>query len=344
MSYAVQFISSVAGSAGWRFQTRACKRLILVAAALALAVLPSENALAQAYPSRPITLIVAFPAGGAGDQVMRAMAEVAGKRLGQPIVVDNKVGASGTLGPAVMAATAKPDGYTIAQTAITVLRVPLMQKTTYNPLTDFTWIANLTGYTFGVVAKADGPFQTWADVVKFAKENPGKLTYASPGTGTSLHLGMEQIAAHEGISIRQVPMKGAGESSAALLGGHVMLQADATNWKALVDSGDLRALMVWTEVRSRSLPKVPTLKELGYPLVIDSPFGIAGPKGMDRAVVAKLHDAFKASLDDPNVQATLAKFDMVPRYMGTDDYASYVAATVQSELKELTKLGLARKD
>ena len=195
-----------------------------------------------------------------------------------------------------------------------------------------------------MVAKADGPFQTWADVVKFAKENPGKLTYASPGTGTSLHLGMEQIAARDGLSIRQVPMKGAGESSAAVLGGHVMLQADATNWKALVDSGELRALMVWTEVLSKSLPNVPTLKELGYPLVIDSPFGIAGPKGMDRAVVAKLHEAFKASLDDPNVQATLAKFDMVPRYMGPDDYARYVAATVQSELKELTKLGLAKKD
>src|SRR5688500_11427920 len=141
---------------------------------LAAAVFAAGPSDAQGYPTKPITLIVAFPAGGAGDLVMRAMAEVAAKRLGQPIVVENRVGASGTLGPATMAATARPDGYTIAQTAITVLRVPLMQKAGYDPLRDFTWIANLTGYTFGVVAKTSGPCKTWDDVVEFATENHGK--------------------------------------------------------------------------------------------------------------------------------------------------------------------------
>lgn len=322
-----------------------CRRFFVFLAGCALVVLATPQVLqAQSFPSRPITLIVAFPAGGAGDLVMRSMAEVASKKLGQPIVVENRVGASGTLGPAQMVATAKSDGYTIAQTAITVLRVPLMQKVVYDPLKDFTWIANLTGYTFGVVSKAGGPFKTWGDVIAFAKANPGKLTYASPGTGTTLHLGMEQIAAQDGIQIKQIPMKGAGESSAAVLGDHVMLQADATNWKALVAAGELRALVVWTADRSPSLPEVPTLKELGYPFVFDSPFGIAGPKGMDSAVVIKLQDAFRASLGDANVQTTMAKFDMVPRYLSAEDYTKWVLETFKIEQETIVKLGLARKE
>jgi tripartite-type tricarboxylate transporter receptor subunit TctC len=321
------------------------RALSIAAATLALATLAvPQPSWAQSFPSRPITLIVAFPAGGAGDLVMRAMADVASKQLGQPIVVENRVGASGTLGPATMVAGAKPDGYTISQTAITVLRVPLMQKAVYDPLKDFTWIANLTGYTFGVVSKNGGPFKTWDDVVQYAKANPGKVTYATPGAGTTLHLGMEQIAAQAGIQLKQVPMKGAGESSAAVLGEHVMLQADATNWKPLVAAGELRALVVWTDVRSPSLPDVPTLKELGYPFVFDSPFGIAGPKGMDPAVVTKLQDAFKASLADANVQATMVKFDMVPRYMSAAEYTKWAADTFKSEQDTITKLGLGKKD
>ena len=114
--------------------------------------------------------------------------------LGQPIVIDNKAGGGGTLGPATMAASAKPDGYTIAQMPITVFRLPLMQDG-LDAVKDFTYIVHLTGYTFGITTRADAPFKTWQDVVDFAKANPGKVTYATPGAGTSLHIGMEQIAA-----------------------------------------------------------------------------------------------------------------------------------------------------
>ncbi len=157
---------------------------------------------------------------------MRAIAEAVSKRLGQPVVVDNKPGAAGTLGPATMAAGARPDGYTLSQMPISVVRIPIMQKTTFDTLRDFTYIAQLTGYTFGVTTKADSPFKTWVDVIKFAKENPGKVTYATPGTGTSLHIAMEQIAAKEGVKFTQVPFKGGAETNAAVLGGHTMLQAD----------------------------------------------------------------------------------------------------------------------
>ena len=197
-----------------------------------LAAIAPATVAAQTYPTKPVTLIVPWPAGGSTDIAMRAIAEAATKHLGQTIVIDNKPGASGTLGPAVMAANAKPDGYTIAQMPITVMRLPLMQKTAWDALKDFTYIVHLTGYTFGITTKADGPFKTWADVVAYAKANPGKVTYATPGAGTSLHIGMEQIAARSGIQLTHVPFKGGAETNAAVLGGHTTLQADCTRLEA----------------------------------------------------------------------------------------------------------------
>jgi tripartite-type tricarboxylate transporter receptor subunit TctC len=320
-----------------------CGRLVALIMTGLLAVAPA-TALAQAYPAKPVTMVVPWPAGGSTDIVMRAISEAAAKHLGQPIVIDNKPGASGTLGPAVVAATAKPDGYTLAQIPITVMRLPLMQKVTWDARKDFTYVVHLTGYTFGITAKADGPFKTWQDVVAFAKENPGKVTYATPGTGTSLHIGMEQIAARAGIQMTHVPFKGGAETNAAVLGGHTSLQADSTGWKPLVEGGQLRLLAIWTGERSKVWPDTPTLKELGYPFVFDSPFGIAGPKGMDPEVVKKLHDAFKTALEEPAVIGMMAKYDMVPRYLDTEGYRKAVEEVISSEQAALEKIGLAKKD
>ena len=316
----------------------------LVALIIAALVAAAPGARAQTYPAKPVTMVVPWPAGGSTDIVMRAISEAAAKHLGQPIVIDNKPGASGTLGPAVVAATAKPDGYTLAQMPITVMRLPLMQKVSWDARKDFTYVVHLTGYTFGITAKADGPFKTWADVVAFAKANPGKVTYASPGTGTSLHIGMEQIAARAGIQLTHVPFKGGAETNAAVLGGHTSLQADSTGWKPLVEGGQLRLLAIWTAERSKVWPDTPTLKELGYPFVFDSPFGIAGPKGLDPEVVKKLHDAFKKALEEPSVIEMMAKYDMVPRYLDTEAYRQAVEEVISSEQAALEKIGLAKKD
>src|SRR4051812_27424275 len=315
------------------------KRLIMAIAAAAIFAGP---ALAQEYPTKPITLIVPWPAGGSTDISMRAIADSASKFIGQPIVIDNKAGGGGTVGPATMAAAAKPDGYTIAQLPITVFRLPLMQEVSWDPAKDFSYIIHLTGYTFGVTTNAEQPFKTWQDVVDYAKQNPGKVTYATPGTGTSLHIGMEQIAAKAGIKLTHVPFKGGAETNAAVLGGHTTLQADSSGWKPLVEAGRLRLLMIWTANRSKNWPQTPTLRELGYPFALDSPFGVAGPKGMDPKIVAKLHDAFKKAIDDPAVQEQLAKYDMVVNYKNTEDYRAFVAETVETERKALSDLGLAK--
>ena len=297
---------------------------------------------AQAFPAKPMTFIVPWPAGGSSDITLRAMCEVAGKVLGQPFQIDNKGGASGTLGPATMAATAKPDGYTLAQLPISVFRLPVMQKTAFDPMKDFTFVSHLSGYTFGVTTAADQPYKTFKDVIEYAKANPGKVTYGTPGAGTSLHIGMERIAAQAGIKWTQVPFKGGAETNAAVLGKHTTLQADSTGWKPLVDGGQLRLLCVWTEKRTKNWPDAPTLRDLGFDMVFDSPFGMGGPKGMDPAIVKKIDDAFRVALEDKGVSETLAKYDMSARYMPSAAYDKFARQLFVEEKATLEKLGLAK--
>ena len=299
---------------------------------------------AQDYPNRPVTLIIPWVAGGPTDIVVRAIAESAQKHLGQPIIIENKAGGGGSVGPATMAATAKPDGYTIAQMPDAVYRVQIMQKTTYDSQTDFTYIAALSGYAFGVTVPMESPFKTWQDVVAYAKDNPGKVTYASTGSGGTLHIGMERIQKHSGIKLVHVPFKGSAEVNVATAGGHVMLGASGTSAKPLADAGKLRFIQIWTSKRLKMLPDVPTLRELGYPFDIEGPIGFAGPKGLDPKIVAILHDAFKKSLDDPKVQDVMAKLELFPAYMNGADYKKSLAENMDVERTILTDLGLARKD
>ncbi len=321
------------------------RRVIVGATASAGLLLAPARLGAQArFPAKPITLICPWPAGGPTDIVVRAMAESAAKQLGQPVIVDNKAGASGTLGPATMAASAKPDGYTIAQMPITTVRLPLMQKTSFDPLRDFTYIIHLTGYVFGITVKGSSPFKTWADVIAFAKANPGKLNYGTPGAGTSLHIGVEQMAAHSGVKMNQVPFKGEAEAFAALVGGHIDMMAAGTGRNDMIQAGEVRVLNIWADKRSKRLPDVPTLKELGYPFVFDSPWGLAGPKGMDPAIVAILDAAFKKALEDPAVVDTMEKYEMVPSYKSAADYSRFVAELVEQEKGYLERIGLLRKD
>lgn len=314
-----------------------------ILATCACATLSISAAYAEDYPVKPITLIVPWPAGGPTDGTLRAMAEAASKHLGQPVLVENKAGGSGTVGPATMAATAKPDGYTLTQIPDTIYRLPILQQAAWDPLKDFTYIINLSGYVFATFASEQSGFKTWNDVVAYAKANPGKVTYGTPGAATPPHIGMEQMAAREGIKLTHVPFKGAAEVNVAVAGNHVMLGASGTSAKPLADAGKLRFISIWTADRVKLLPDVPTLKEVGLPFVFASPFGLAGPKGMDPKVVARIHDAFRKSLEDPVVVAAFERFGMVPNYLSTADYVRYVQDFMVSERKALTEIGLVKK-
>jgi tripartite-type tricarboxylate transporter receptor subunit TctC len=298
--------------------------------------------IAQDFPSRPVTLIVPWPAGGSTDLAMRALAASTEKYLGQPIVIENKPGAAGTLGASAMI-TAKPDGYTVTQIPITVFRYPHMAQVGYDPLTDLTYLIGISGYTFGVVVRADAPWKTWQDLIAYAKANPGKLSYGSPGANTSLHVTMEDIAQRDGIKWVHVPFKGNADNMTALLGGHIQVSADATGWGPHVDAGKMRLLVTWGSQRTKRWNDVPTLKELGYDIVSTSPYGIAGPKGMDPKVARVLHDAFKKGMEDPGHRQAMEKFDQELLYMSGEDYTKFARDTFAAEKVTMSRLLATQK-
>ncbi len=317
------------------------RRHFAVATAAASIALPRLS-YAQAFPNKPIRYICPWPAGGSTDAVIRAIAESAAKNLGQTIIVDNKPGAGGVLGANELV-NAKPDGYTLSQLPHGVFRIPHMQKTQFDTLKDFTWIACLTGYTFGLVVPADSPIKSVADLVAYAKANPDKFTYGHTGNGTSPHLAVEEFAQRAGIKLTAVPFKGNADNMQAILGGHTMGASDATGWGPHVDAGKLRLLATYGSKRTKRWPTVATLDELGYKTVSDSPFGVCGPKGMDPGLTRTLHDAFKKTLDDPAVLAVFDKFDQTVIYKNTEDYTRFARDSFAAEKATIERLGMAAK-
>lgn len=305
-------------------------------------VLLAAPAVAQAgFPARPIRLIVPWPPGGSTDGQLRALAEVATRMIGQPVVIENRGGASGTLGAQMMAAEARGDGYMVGQLPITAFRFPMMtSRPTWDSMRDFTYIIHLTGYLFGVVVKADSPWQTWQQFLDDAKANPGKIAYGSPGVGSSLHITMERIAAERGIEFLHVPFRGGSDNARSLLGGQTQAMADSTSWGPLVDGGQFRLLVTWGAERAKRYPNTPTLKETGTDIVSASPYGLAGPKGIDPGIVRVLHDAFKQALYDPAHRAVLERFDMPLIYMNTDDYRASVQRVIEEEGAIIRRLNL----
>jgi len=316
--------------------------LTLIALGLAAASMP-QWAQAQDFPSKPITLIVPFPAGGSTDRHMRILAELAGKQLGQPVIVDNRPGAGGTLGPGTMARTAKPDGYTITQFPLSMFRMPYMQKVNWNPISDFSYIVGVSGYTFGFTVRSDSPYKSFNEYLESARKKPGAVDYGSTGAGTSPHLLMEELAEHAKVQLNHIPFKGNADLQQAVLGGHVSAQSDASGWDKYVEGGQMRLLLTFGEKRTKRWPDVPTAKELGYGVVSTSPYGIAGPKGMDPAVVKKLHDAFKKAMEDPRNLEVMEQLNQEVWYRSSADYAQWAKEAYAKDKGLIERLGLAIK-
>ena len=309
--------------------------------ALCTAVTLAGPALAQTFPNKPIKLVIAFPAGGPTDITMRALAEGASKVLGQPVIVDNKPGAGGSL-PAQALQSAPADGYTLAQIPQSIFRLPYTTKMTWDPVKDISYVINVTGYAFGVVVPTASPLKSWGDFVAYAKANPGKLSYGSTGNLTSPHLTMEHVAQKADIKLLHVPYKGSADLMQALLGGHLMAASDSTGFAPQVEAGKLRVLNTWGDKRLAKFPDAPTLKELGYDIVQNSPFGIGAPKNTPEAVVKRLHDAFKTAMEQPAYVDALQRYDMVPIYMSSAQYRQFAQDTFAREKTLIEQLGLAK--
>ena len=296
------------------------QRLLRLSALVLTVLAPLTSASAEHFPGRPITIISPINAGAPQDVILRAMAEVMAKNLGQPVIVENKPGAALTLGPASMAANAKPDGYTVSAVFSTLVLFPQMHKVAYDPIRDFTYIVQVASFPLGITVKADAPYKSWADVVAYAKANPGTVTYGTPGAGTNAHLAMEYILQRAGATMTHIPHQGPMPIIQSVLGGHITLQVSGMEWKPSVDHGDMRLLAMLTTKRHPSFPDVPSIGELGYSFDAAVPMGIVGPRGMDAAVVATLHDAFKKASEDSSVQALYKKLDIDYRYANGEDF------------------------
>jgi len=319
-------------------------RLSGLAGALALG--PAWGAaLAQApqrFPTRPITLWLPWPAGGATDLTFRVLAEGAARRLGQKVLIENRSGAGGTLVMPVLQQAA-PDGYTLAQLPQTVLRAPWMRKVLWDPIRDTTPILQLSGVTFGIVVPAASPFQTLDDLFAHAKAHPDALSIATNGAGTTPHVVIDELFGKRQLSYIHVPYKGTAEQMIGVTSGQVMVGVNSNGFAPFVDSGQLRLLVTFGEQRTRRWPTVPTLKELGHNIVAMSPYGLAGPAGMPDELVQVLHQAFRAAMQDPAFVAELARYDQEPAYLGPEDYGRALRAAYAHERLVVDRLGLAQK-
>ena len=287
------------------------------AAAAATPVLPALAQGAGGFPNKPIRLLIAFPAGGPTDITMRQLADNAGKILGQPVVVENKPGAGGTL-PAQQLQTSPADGYTLAQIPLGVFRLPYTTKITWDPVKDISYVINVTGYAFGIVVPADSPIKTWNDFVAYAKANPGKLSYGSTGTLTSPHLTTELIAQQAGHAAAITSRTRAAPSWRRR-------SPAATSWPRPTPPASRRwcrpascacstpgARSGWT-----SSPMRPRSRSWAWTSCRTRRSASARRAARRPTVVKRLHDAFKKAMEDPSYAQALARYDMLPMYMSS---------------------------
>lgn len=315
-------------------------RRTLLAVACA-GVVPAFSYAQGNFPNKPISLIVPWPAGGATDISLRLMAELAGKNLGQRVVVENRAGAGGTLAMPILQ-QAVPDGYTLAQLPYPVLRTPYLQKVGWDPIRDTTPIIQISGVTFGVVVPTASPFKTFDDLLLFAAAKPGELTISTNGQGTTPHVALDEVFGRKNLRYIHVPYKGTAEQMLAVSSGHLMAGVSSNGFTPFVDSGKLRLLVTFGERRSQRWPQVPTLKELGHGIVAISPYGLVGPRGMEAQTVRILHDAFKTALFDSQHIAELAKYEQEPSYLNSSEYGAALREAYAAERRNVERLGLIK--
>jgi tripartite-type tricarboxylate transporter receptor subunit TctC len=318
------------------------RRTVLGAVATAAASLAAPAvARGAGFPERTVRLINPWSAGSSSDVQMRSLADIAQRPLGQPVIVENKPGAAGTLHIMPLARETRPDGYTLGQMHPAAIRRPFLSHAAqWDLATDFTYVIGLCGWVVGVAVRADAPWQSWADLVAAAKAEPGRITYATSGIATTPHILVEDFTARLGVQFTHVPFRGTSEGVTAVLGGTVACMIDASAWAPHVAEGRMRALCVLTPQRFPRFPDVPTMRDLGHDVVARTAYGLVGPRGIDPGAVRVLHDAFKAALLDPANERVRAQFDMPAVYRDPDAYREDVLRQAEYEKAVVQRLGL----
>lgn len=305
------------------------RRSLLASLALLPLATLCGTASAQAWPAKPVTVVVAFAAGGNNDLRARQLGIPVGTMLGQSVIVDNKPGAAGNIGHEFISRAAA-DGYTLGIGAMGPLAVnpSLYPKLTFDPLKDFTPIVLIERAPLVLMTRVEKPFKALKDVIDAAKAKPGAVSIGNAGQGGAHHLSAELFEQAAGISMLGVPYKGGGPASTALLAGEIDLMFEQT-YAALpsIKAGKTRALAVTSAKRLPSLPDVPTMGELGYPQVVVSNWlGLIGPKGLPAATVAKLNETFNKALANPEIREKITGPGNEAGGGTPEEFAAFIAA------------------
>ncbi len=295
------------------------------------------------YPDKPINCIVNFEAGGTTDIAARCMSDLASKILGQPMVVINKAGGTGSVGLASVKKE-KPDGYNICTVAGGIFISQHMRQLPFDILKDFTPILQFAEYPTPVLVRDDSPWKTFKELVEFAKKNPGKIRYGTSGSGSIFHLAMETFALQEGIKWTHIPFKGGHPATMAILGGHIEVMVTPTDFKAFVRPGQLRFLSSFGQTRLPSFPEVPTWKELGYNIEMIHPAGWVGPKGLPKGVVDKLHGVFKQAIENPEFKRVMQDLEFPIIYRNPEDLSRQMKELTDYYRKLVKQAGFDKKE
>jgi tripartite-type tricarboxylate transporter receptor subunit TctC len=276
--------------------------------AVLLALCAAFAAYAQQWPSKPLRLIVPFPPGGPTDLIGRTAAKILSDALGQAVVVDNRPGGGGTVGLAALAKSA-PDGYTIGMTAITLATAPHLGPVPFDSFRDFSLITNLVQTTPMIAAHPGFPANTLAELIAYARANPGKVAYGTPGVATVPHLAAEMLQNAAGIKLVHVPYKGTAQLSQDLLAGALSVSFESSLTLAYpnIKAGKLKPIVMLSGQRSALLPAVPTAAESGYPAISASPwFGFGGPAGLAPEQVKRMHEILVKGVKEDDVVQRMA--------------------------------------
>ncbi|MGJ7546758.1 Bug family tripartite tricarboxylate transporter substrate binding protein [Variovorax sp. LT1R16] len=303
------------------------RRTLLAAALAAAAVGAPAAAFAQAYPSKPITIIVPFSAGGTTDILARVIGLHMGTDLGQPVVVDNRAGAGGNIGGQA-AARANPDGYTLFMGTVGThaINQSLYKKMPFDPIKDFAPLSRVAMVPNLLVVNPGQPYKSVKELIAYGKANPGKINFGSSGNGSSIHLSGELFKQMTGVDMQHVPYRGSAPAVSDLLGGQISVMFD--NMPSAIPhvrGGKLRALAVTTAKRSPALPDVPTIAEAGVPgYEATSWFGLLAPAGTPAPIVAKLNASILKALADPEVKKKLAEQGAESHGEKPEEFAAFI--------------------